>query len=78
MSLVCRCLLVDERTVRRAIRGGARTIEAVGRACEAGTGCGSCQGLIEQMLDAEAERLRARAVAPRAQLGLFDGDGTPA
>lgn len=39
---VCICARVREAEVREAIRTGARTEEAVGQACGAGTGCGSC------------------------------------
>jgi bacterioferritin-associated ferredoxin len=40
--LVCRCLGVGDRAVRRAIRGGARDVVSVGAACSAGHGCRSC------------------------------------
>ncbi|MFI1990798.1 bacterioferritin-associated ferredoxin [Actinoplanes sp. NPDC020271] len=49
---VCICHQVRETQVRTAIRCGARDEEAVGDACGAGTGCGSCldriAGLIEE------------------------------
>jgi len=71
--LVCHCMVVDEREVIAAIRRGARTVEEVGAACEAGTGCGSCRGAIESSLRDEELR-RARKGTPDevlAQLGLF-------
>ena len=71
--LLCHCMVVDEREVVRAIRQGARTVEAVGEACEAGTGCGSCRGGIEVVLQQESLRRSRRPVpdAVAAQLGLF-------
>ncbi len=48
---LCRCMGVGAAEVRRVIRRGARTLEEVGRACAAGTGCRSCHGDIEQLLD---------------------------
>jgi NAD(P)H-nitrite reductase large subunit len=72
---ICHCMVVDEREVITAIRRGARTVEEVGAACDAGTGCGSCRGAIESTLHDEELR-RARKGTPDevlAQLGLFGG-----
>ena len=38
----CICARVREHEVRAAIVGGAHDEDAVGEACGAGTGCGSC------------------------------------
>jgi bacterioferritin-associated ferredoxin len=38
----CICHAVTERELASVISEGAATPEAVGRACGAGTGCGSC------------------------------------
>jgi bacterioferritin-associated ferredoxin len=43
---VCLCKGVTERAVWGAIRSGARTVEDIGGACGAGTGCGSCHDLL--------------------------------
>ena len=55
--LVCRCLGVGDRTIRRAIHDGARDPEAIGEACRACTGCRSCRSdllaLIAEELGAE-------------------------
>jgi bacterioferritin-associated ferredoxin len=48
--IVCSCLGVFERTVNRAIDAGAVTVEAVGRACGAGTDCGACHELIDDLI----------------------------
>jgi bacterioferritin-associated ferredoxin len=50
---VCSCARVRECEVRSVIRLGARNEDAVGDACGAGTGCGTCLDRIEQMLDEE-------------------------
>jgi bacterioferritin-associated ferredoxin len=53
--IVCICRRVSDRTVLRVIEEGASTVDEVGRACGAGTGCGACQDHIAGMLeDAEA------------------------
>ncbi len=69
-------MVVEEAEVRRAIRAGARTVDDVGAACEAGTGCGSCRGPIGVLLEEEASRRTRRgaeAADALAQLGLFGG-----
>jgi bacterioferritin-associated ferredoxin len=51
---VCICERVREGDVRFAIRCGARTEEAVGDACGAGTGCGTCLERICDLIDEES------------------------
>jgi bacterioferritin-associated ferredoxin len=48
---VCICERVRECEVRAVILRGARTEEAVGDACGAGTNCGSCLDRICDMID---------------------------
>ncbi|WP_041625159.1 (2Fe-2S)-binding protein [Stackebrandtia nassauensis] len=50
---VCICHGVHEREVRGCIKAGARTEDAVGDACQAGTGCGTCLDRIADLLEAE-------------------------
>lgn len=67
-------MLVSEQEVLATIRAGARTVDEVGERCDAGTGCGSCRGGIELMIQHEVRR-QARSPLPDAllaQLGLFD------
>jgi bacterioferritin-associated ferredoxin len=73
--IICLCLGVSAASVQAAIAEGAQTIERVARACGAGTGCGACHGMIEDLLrNAEVERGTRRARAWGAQLRLaLDG-----
>jgi bacterioferritin-associated ferredoxin len=57
--LVCHCHQICDRTIRECIRDGARSIDEVGRSCEAGTGCGGCRPAIGALLT------EARAPEPR-------------
>jgi nitrite reductase (NADH) large subunit len=41
--VVCNCNKVSEAAIQQCIAGGCDTVEAVGAACRAGTGCGSCK-----------------------------------
>ncbi len=49
---VCICYAVPDSEVRACIARGARTVEEVGEACDAGTGCGSCHDHIDVFLAA--------------------------
>ncbi|MGH3734787.1 MAG: (2Fe-2S)-binding protein [Micromonosporaceae bacterium] len=55
---VCICARVAEREVRSAIHSGACTEEAVGNACGAGTGCGTCLDRICELIDEPGARRR--------------------
>ncbi len=66
-------MLVEERDIVATIRAGARTVDEVGERCDAGTGCGSCRGGIEILIQEEVRR-QSRAAIPAAllnQLNLF-------
>ena len=49
---VCICHAVPDTEVRSCIARGARTVDEVGDACGAGTGCGSCHDHIDVFLAA--------------------------
>ncbi len=59
--LVCRCIGVGDRTIRRAIRAGALDPEAIGEATGACTGCRSCRPDLLALID---EELRAQLPVP--------------
>jgi bacterioferritin-associated ferredoxin len=52
--LVCHCKAVSEREVRRAVGAGARTRRQVVRACGAGSVCGGCRPVIDEILAEQA------------------------
>jgi nitrite reductase (NADH) large subunit len=62
--LVCNCHRVSEARLRDAITGGACTVEALGQATRAGSGCGSCRTELAQLLAAG----RSQA-PPRPEIG---------
>ncbi len=51
---ICNCHRVTKGHIVDCIRAGATTVEAIGAACKAGTGCGSCQMLLGELLAANA------------------------
>jgi bacterioferritin-associated ferredoxin len=52
--LVCHCFAVRECEVRDAVARGARSAHEVARACRAGSRCGGCRPLIEELLASPA------------------------
>jgi NifU-like protein len=51
-ALICTCFGVSEETIERVIaEQWLETVEEVTDACQAGGGCGSCQPLIEDILE---------------------------
>lgn len=50
---ICSCNAVSKGDIRAAIAGGAHSVAEVKKCTRAGTSCGSCVGLVGQLLDAE-------------------------
>lgn len=51
-ALICTCFGVDEETIESLIANeNAENVEEIGKLCNAGTGCGSCQFLIQELID---------------------------
>jgi bacterioferritin-associated ferredoxin len=51
--ILCHCMGVSDQAVRRAVRNGAGCVRDVARACGAGTGCGGCRPLIQELIRTE-------------------------
>jgi assimilatory nitrate reductase catalytic subunit len=56
-ATVCSCFGVGVRQIAAAVAGGCVTVDAIGRALQAGTNCGSCRSEIQEIID--AHRLQA-------------------
>lgn len=53
-ALICSCFGVAESDIESVISsGGLTTVEEVGEKCNAGIGCGSCQPMIQEILDGD-------------------------
>ncbi|MBL4711360.1 MAG: molybdopterin-dependent oxidoreductase, partial [Gammaproteobacteria bacterium] len=51
-KIICACFNVGEKTINKAIvEHGAKTAEAVGENCQAGTNCGSCRPEISELIN---------------------------
>ena len=50
-KIICACFNIGEKTISKAIsESGAKTTEAVGEICQAGTNCGSCRPEISELI----------------------------
>ena len=47
----CKCKNVSIDTIVEAVKNGADTVEKVGEVTKAGTGCGRCKALIQNVID---------------------------
>lgn len=51
-EIICNCMEVYKSEIVEAIKSkGLKTVEEVGEATDAGTGCGGCQDDIQEILD---------------------------
>ncbi|MCA1623077.1 MAG: iron-sulfur cluster assembly scaffold protein [Acidobacteria bacterium] len=56
-ALICTCFGVSEETIEKLVKTNLlETVEEVTDACNAGGGCGSCQPLIQEILDVLNEK----------------------
>lgn len=68
--IVCVCKGVACSKIRALLRDGVDSVEAVGEACGAGTDCGSCRDMIEEMIDEELPvTARGRSRLPMLMTG---------
>ena len=54
--LVCHCKGLTDREIRCAIRAGASTQREVSSECGAGSVCGGCRPLIDELLECRGAR----------------------
>jgi nitrite reductase (NADH) large subunit len=55
--IICQCNGITDRTIRKVVRDGASNRNEVIRSCTAGTACGGCVPAIDQIIEAEQERI---------------------
>lgn len=52
-ATVCSCFGVGANEIAAAVRGGCRSVSAIGDALHAGSNCGSCRAEIQSIIDAQ-------------------------
>ncbi|MGL5351447.1 MAG: (2Fe-2S)-binding protein [Cetobacterium sp.] len=50
-TIICHCKNVDYITIRMAMVKGARTLEEIKEMTGAGTGCGRCKVLVQDIIE---------------------------
>jgi NAD(P)H-nitrite reductase large subunit len=66
--LICHCRRVNDGMARAAIEAGATDLDALAEHCRAGSGCGGCHPMLEELLRGfsakRALALSARVMTP--------------
>jgi len=62
--LVCHCNAVSDRSIRKAIREGASSLSDIGFASGAGTCCGGCVDVIDDILHTERVQTETQSAIP--------------
>lgn len=57
-GVVCLCKQVTERRIRKEVRNGRRRFISVKQATEAGSGCGLCTPIVEDIIKDELGKKR--------------------
>lgn len=55
-GVLCYCKQVTERKIRKEVRNGRRRFISIKQATEAGSGCGLCQPLVEDIIKDELKK----------------------
>jgi bacterioferritin-associated ferredoxin len=56
--IVCHCMGVSDREIRRCVRAGGCSVNAVSEACGAASGCGGCRPAVSKIVESEMEAHR--------------------
>ena len=55
-GVICVCKQVTERRIRKAVKSGRRRFVSVKQATEAGSGCGLCQPIVQDIIEDELKK----------------------
>ncbi len=70
-AIICQCNQITRGSLSTAISSGCNTLKAVGDKTGAGTVCGSCQPLLQNLLGAEQTPTSVKGGIPLAVFSLF-------
>jgi len=59
-GVICVCKQVTERKIRKAVRSGKRRFISVKQTTEAGSSCGMCQPIVEDIIKDELSKQKAQ------------------
>lgn len=72
---ICNCNAVSKGRICAAIRDGKCSVEALGEATRAGTGCGTCQPLLGRLIDAFGDTATGRRNKNKVEVIKAEKDG---
>jgi sulfite reductase beta subunit-like hemoprotein/bacterioferritin-associated ferredoxin len=72
---ICNCHLVSKVRIVSAIKEGKCSVEAIGECCKAGTGCGTCQPLLAQLIEVYGAGTKGAAEKNKVELIKDEKDG---
>jgi len=72
---ICNCNEVNKGKIVEAIRAGKCSVQAVGEGTRAGTGCGTCQPLLAQLIDAYGPRAGKAPAKNKIEIMKEEKDG---
>lgn len=75
---ICNCHTVPKGKVAAAIQTGCDSVASIGTCTKAGTGCGSCQPLLAQLLEAYGKKPTAAKTLNKVELIKQEKDGLDA
>ena len=70
--IVCSCKGVGSTQLEALLRSGCHTVEAIGRACGAGTDCGGCLAHLREQLEARSPAREGQSGVARTRLRLLE------
>jgi nitrite reductase (NADH) large subunit len=72
---ICNCHAVPKKDIVTAIAAGKCTVAAIGACTKAGTGCGTCQPLLQQLIDIHGQSPAVRPARNKIELMKEQKDG---
>ena len=66
--IVCHCMGVTDREIRRCVRSGGCNVKAVSEACGAASGCGGCRPAVSKIVESELAAQHSRLPVLQAVL----------
>jgi len=75
---ICNCHTVSKGRIVAVIKEGKCSIEAVGQCCRAGTGCGTCQPLLGELIDLYGKGNKGKTAKNKIEILKEEKDGLDA
>jgi bacterioferritin-associated ferredoxin len=64
--MVCHCRAVRDSVIREVIDAGIVEVDEIAAVCGAGSQCGGCRDVLEELVEVATRTRRSRILAPTA------------